>query len=301
MGNRLEIFDRHRPRLFGLAYRMLGTRDDAEDVLQDAYIRWHNADVASIETPEAWLVTAVTRLSIDRLRKASTQRETYIGPWLPEPIMISNQPSPQDDAELASGLSIAFIALLERLSPSERAAFLLRDIFECGYPDIARIIGKNEAAARQIVSRARSRVRKDKPRFDVEDAEKHDLIRKFAAASTAGDEATMMSIFAPEMMSVADGGGVVTASRKVIYGGEKVANLYAVQSRRWPDPTETYLVYVNGEPGMLRLLDGKPYVLNTFEIENGRITSMYSMMNPAKLKALENFDKNKFVNLSQIA
>jgi RNA polymerase sigma-70 factor (ECF subfamily) len=301
MESKLDIFDRHRPRLFGLAYRMLGTRDDAEDVLQDAYIRWHNADVASIETPEAWLVTTATRLSIDRLRKASTQRETYIGPWLPEPIMISNAPSPHDDAELASGLSIAFIALLERLSPSERAAFLLHDIFDCAYTDIARIIGKNETAARQIVSRARTRVRNDKPRFDVEDTEKHELIRKFALASSIGDEATMISIFAPEMMSVADGGGIVTASRKIIYGGKKIANLYSVQSGRWSDPTEVYLVYVNGEPGMLRLLDGKPYVLNTFEIEEGRITAMYSVMNPSKLKALDNFNKENFVNLSQIA
>lgn len=300
MEPKLDTFNQHRPRLFGLAYRMLGTRDDAEDVIQDAYIRWHKTDAEAIETPEAWLVTAVTRLSIDRLRKASTQRETYIGPWLPEPIMISNQPSPQEDAELASGLSIAFIALLERLSASERAAFLLHDIFDCGYPEIARILGKNEAAARQIVSRARSRVRDDKQRYEPAESVKVDLIRKFAAASGAGDEAAMLSIFAPDMMSVADGGGVITAARKISYGGQKIANLYAVQSRRLPEPTESFLVYVNGEPGMLRLLDGKPYVLNTFEIENGRITAMYSVMNPSKLRALENFDKENYVELSQI-
>lgn len=301
MEPKIDTFNRHRPRLFGLAYRMLGTRDDAEDVIQDAYIRWHKTDAEAIETPEAWLVTAVTRLSIDRLRKASTQREVYIGPWLPEPIMISNEPSPQDDAELASGLSIAFLALLERLSPSERAAFLLHDIFDCGYPDIARIIGKNETAARQMVSRARSRVRNDNPRFTADETEKRELIRKFAAASAAGDETAMLSIFTPDMMSMADGGGVVTASRKVTFGAERIANLYAVQSRRWPEPIESYFVYVNGELGLLRLLGGKPYLLNTFEIENGRIAAMYSVLNPAKLSAFDDFDPEKFVNLSQIA
>ncbi|HKX83440.1 MAG TPA: sigma-70 family RNA polymerase sigma factor, partial [Pyrinomonadaceae bacterium] len=154
-----EVFGAHRSRLFGIAYRMLGTSADAEDILQEAYIRWHKVDPGEIETPEAWLVTVVTRLSIDRLRRASHERETYIGPWLPEPIV--TEPSPQDDAELASSLSIAFLTMLERLSPTERAVFLLHDIFDCEYSEVARITEKSEDAVRQMVSRARRRVRSD--------------------------------------------------------------------------------------------------------------------------------------------
>ena len=161
---KVETFNQYRPRLFGIAYRMLGTHAEAEDILQEAYLKWHQTDADEIETPEAWLVTIVTRLSIDRLRKASNERETYIGPWLPEPVIISTAPTPQEELELASNLSMAFMVLLERLSPLERAVFLLHDIFDCGYADIARIVGKTETASRQIVSRARERVRTDKPR-----------------------------------------------------------------------------------------------------------------------------------------
>jgi len=288
--SKLETFNAHRSRLFGLAYRMLGTRDDAEDILQEAYIRWHKVDAAEIETPEAWLVTAVTRLSIDRLRKASVQREAYIGPWLPEPLMISSEPSPQDDAELASNLSIAFMVLLERLSPTERAVFLLHDIFDCDYAEIARIIGKTETAARQMVSRARGRVRTDKPRFRADQHERSDLIKKFVAATNAGDESALLSIFSDDMMVMSDGGGVVTAARKIIRGGKKIARLYGIQGRKAEGKIESFIVPINGEPGLLRVIDGKPFVINTFEIEDGRITALYSMMNPEKLRAFENFE-----------
>ena len=183
---KVETFDRHRGRLFGIAYRMLSTRDDAEDILQEAYIRWHRTDPNEVENTEAWLVTVVTRLSIDRLRKASAERETYIGPWLPEPILTT--PSPQDDAELASSLSIAFLTMLERLSPTEPAVLLLHDIFDCDYSSIAKITNKTEAAVRQMAHRARERVRTDKPRFEVKAPDLRRLVEKFAAAAYAGDE-----------------------------------------------------------------------------------------------------------------
>jgi len=182
---KVEIFRQHKTRLFGIAYRMLGTSDEAEDILQEAYIRWHKTNAAKIETPEAWLVTIVTRLSIDRLRKVAMERETYIGPWLPEPLIISNAPSPEEEMELASNLSIAFMVLLERLSPLERAVFLLHDIFDCDYPDIARVVGKTETALRQIIHRARARVRRDEPRFEADEKERASLIKKFVAASNA--------------------------------------------------------------------------------------------------------------------
>ena len=155
----VEVFDRNRGRLFGIAYRMLGTRPDAEDIVQDAYLRWHNADRAEIESADAWLTTVATRLSIDRLRKASVQRETYIGPWLPEPLIVDPADSPEAAAEIRSDVSLAFMVMLERLSPMERAVFLLHDVFDFAHAEIAKIVAKSETAVRQIVSRARARVR----------------------------------------------------------------------------------------------------------------------------------------------
>ena len=221
---KIKIFKKYRARLFGIAYRMLGTQAESEDILQEAYIKWHQADEREIETPEAWLVTIVTRLSIDRLRKASRARETYIGPWLPEPLVVSEKPSPEEELEFASDLSLAFLVLLERLSPVERAAFLLHDIFDCAYADIARIVGKTETALRQIVSRARERVRTDKPRFETSEKDREKLIKKFSLASQTGDEKTLLALFAEEVSMMSDGGGKITAARKIVRGKAKLAH-----------------------------------------------------------------------------
>ncbi len=165
--NAAVTFEKHRGRLTGLAYRMLGSRADAEDVVQEAYVRWHQAEPGSVENPEAWLVTATSRLAIDRLRRLKTEREAYVGPWLPEPIVA---PAPPDrNLELSDDLSIAFLALLERLAPEERAAFLLHDVFDVGYREIASVIERSEAACRQVVHRARERVRGEHKRFDVDE------------------------------------------------------------------------------------------------------------------------------------
>jgi RNA polymerase sigma-70 factor (ECF subfamily) len=169
VNRRSVIFEQSRRRLFGLAYRMLSSRADAEDMVQEAYLRWHQAPADEIRSPEAWLVTVVTRLCIDRLRSAAAERETYPGMWLPEPLFGE---SPDEQVEFASNLSMAFMILLERLAPAERAAFLLRDVFDCPYSEIARIIGKSEAACRQIVSRARERVRRDQPRFEASEEDR---------------------------------------------------------------------------------------------------------------------------------
>lgn len=280
---KVEIFREHRPRLFGIAYRMLGIRDDAEDILQEAYIRWHKADAEEIETPEAWLVTVVSRLSIDRLRKASVERETYIGPWLPEPILTG--PSPAEELEMASDLSIAFLVMLERLSPIERAVFLLHDIFDRGYDEIARIVGKSEAAARQMIHRARERVRRDKTRFKADDAERKRLVRQFAAATAAADEQALLSLFSDDIMMMADGGGVVNAAKKIVYGRKRLANLFSVTTRKYDLEIEFFLVEVNGELGVATFADGVIEGVNTFEVENGKITALYRVMNPKKLRA----------------
>jgi RNA polymerase sigma-70 factor (ECF subfamily) len=281
---------------------MLGTREEAEDIVQEAYIRWHTADVEQIETPEAWLVTVVTRLSIDRLRKASFERETYIGPWLPEPLLIDTHRSPEEEAELASDLSMAFMVMLERLSPVERAAFLLHDVFDCDYPEIARAIGKNETASRQLIHRARERVRTDRQRFEPSEAERKEMIRKFAAASYLGDEATLLSMFAENVALTSDGGGIVNAARRTVYGAKRLTNLYVKAIAKYSDHLTPRLVTINGEPGILEYADGRPFAVTALTIEGGEITAIYRVMNPEKLKAFDEFPPDNFEDpLSQSA
>ncbi|MCD9185147.1 MAG: RNA polymerase sigma-70 factor [Pyrinomonadaceae bacterium] len=285
---RVEIFKKHRARLFGIAYRMLGTHAEAEDIVQETYIKWHEAEIEKIENAEAWLVTITTRLSIDRLRKASKTRETYIGPWLPEPLVVSEKPSPEEELELASNLSMAFMFLLERLSPVERAAFLLHDIFDCGYADVARIVGKTETASRQLIHRARERVRTDKTRFEADEKEREKLIKKFAAASVTGDEKTLFELFSDEIVSVSDGGGKVTAARKIIRDKAKLVRALGMFGKKYGESFKNLLYTINGELGVLTFIEGKIYSATTFEFENGKISAIYRVMNPEKLKQITN-------------
>lgn len=285
---KVEIFKKHRARLFGIAYRMLGTHAEAEDIVQETYIKWHEADAQEIENAEAWLVTIATRLSIDRLRKASKLRETYIGPWLPEPLVISEKPTPQEELELASNLSMAFMFLLERLSPVERAAFLLHDIFDCGYADIARIVGKTETASRQLIHRARERVRTEKTRFQTDETERVKLIKKFSEASITGDETALFELFSDEIVSVSDGGGRVTASRKIIRNKAKLSHALAMFGKKFGESFKNVFFRINGELGILTFIEGKIYSATTFEFENGKISAMYRVMNPDKLKQITN-------------
>ena len=264
---------------------MLGSRDDSEDVLQEAYIRWHTTNANEIKNAEAWLVTVVTHLSIDRLRKASATRETYIGPWLPEPII--TEPSPQDKIELASNLSIAFMTILERLSPTERAVFLLHDVFDYAYRDIARITGKSEPAVRQITSRARTRVRSDAPRFQTDPLEHRRLVEKFAAAAYTADERALRDLFSPEITVVSDGGGKITAARKAVRGVGKVMRLFTIALAGIKDHVTNEIVQINGEPGIIEYYDGILFAATTLLIEDGRIAAMYRVMNPEKLRAFE--------------
>jgi RNA polymerase sigma-70 factor (ECF subfamily) len=295
----IKIFDQYRQRLFGLAYRMLGTRDDAEDIVQETYIRWHNADRGAIKSAEAWLVTAATRLSIDRLRKASRDRQSYIGPWLPEPIMISPEPSPQENAELASDLSLAFMVLLERLSPTERAVFLLHDVFDCDYTEIARILDRSEAAIRQMNHRARERVRTDRVRYQANDAERVRLMKNFVAASVAGDTQQVISLLAPDVTLTSDGGGKVSAARKIVTGAKRVGRVFYKTGPLHRERVKNYVIDVNGEKGVLTLFDGEPAAITTFDIVDGQISGIYRVMNPEKLAGFSAL-KNSAETLSQI-
>jgi RNA polymerase sigma-70 factor (ECF subfamily) len=279
-----SVFELHRARLFGAAYRMLGSRAEAEDVVQDAYLRWHAADQTQIRNPEAWLVTTATRLAIDRLRALKTQREAYVGPWLPEPLLGREPPRPDRDVEQASDLSVAFVVLLERLAPPERAAFLLHEVFDCEYAEIARTLGRSEAACRQIVHRARARVRTERRRFRASEQARVGLLRKFVAATEARDEQALLRLFAPEATWTADGGGRVNAARRVIFGADRIVRLIlALEDRFYRGRARRHLASVNDETGLLTWLDGRLLSACSIATDGERILAIYNVLNPEKL------------------
>jgi RNA polymerase sigma-70 factor (ECF subfamily) len=283
---RAEVFEELRRRLFGIAYRMIGTTADAEDIVQEVYLRWHQANADEIRSAEAWLVSVVTRLSIDKLRKASVEREKYVGPWLPEPLIASTSPNPEEELETASDLSMAYMVLLERLTPVERAAFLLHDVFDCAYPLIANILRKSEAACRQVVHRARQRVRSDRPRFKATDAARRSLINQFMAAADAGDDVTLLSLFAKDATLTSDGGGVVPAARKVVHGRSRIARLYLHLAKKLGSRLRKEILTINGEPRLVMYLDRSPLATVSFETDGDSITALYTILNPQKLHAL---------------
>lgn len=280
-----EAFEALRPRLFGLAYRMLGSRAEAEDTLQDAYLRWHQTDRAAIENPEAWLVTTTSRLAIDRLRRLKTEREAYVGPWLPEPI-VNPVPPPDRHVHLAEDLSIAFLTLLERLAPDERAAFLLHEVFDVGYPQIAQVLGKSDAACRQIVHRARDRVRGERRRFDASETAKRRLLQSFMTALEARDDKTLLALFAPDATWTADGGGKVAAAPRPILGAEPIVRLIlGLREKFWAADRVVEIATVNGEPGLWFHDSGRSVAALAIETDGERILNVYAVVNPEKLAA----------------
>lgn len=269
---------------------MIGTTADAEDIVQEAYLRWHQADTAEIRSAEAWLVSVVTRLSIDKLRKVSVEREKYVGPWLPEPLIAGTSPTPEEELENASDLSMAYMVLLERLTPVERAAFLLHDVFDCAYPLIANILRKSEAACRQVVHRARQRVRTEQSRFKANDAALRSLISQFMAAADAGDDNTLLSLFAKDATLTSDGGGVVPAARRVVHGRSRIARLYLVLAKKLDTRLRKEIMTINGEPAMVMYLDGAPLATVSFQTDGNSITALYTVLNPNKLHSLSRKD-----------
>jgi RNA polymerase sigma-70 factor (ECF subfamily) len=291
MDKRTATFEQHRPKLYGIAYRMLGTRADAEDMLQETYLRWHRTDLERVRSAEAWLTTIVSRLCIDRLRSAHSAREAYFGPWLPEPLVGADVPMPDAQSELANDLSVAFLVVLERLAPNERAAFLLHDVFDCEYTELAQILGKNEAACRQIVHRARERVRRDRPRFQVSEAARRRLLEKFIAAVESADREALLELFAEDATWTADGGGKTAAASKVLHGGARIAKLVAGLARRLVGENAGrytfHLVPINGETGILTRLDGQPSMALSILTDGVRILAGYNVVNPDKLQGVE--------------
>lgn len=290
MHERAVIFEQHRSRLYGIGYRMLGSRADAEDMLQEAYVRWHKADIERVQVPEAWLTTTITRLCIDRLRAARTEREAYSGPWLPEPLVGESAPADQE-AELASDLSMAFMVVLEQLAPEERAAFLLHDVFDCEYAEVARIIGKNEANCRQMVRRARERVRRDKPRFIVSETAHRRLLTRFLDAVRTGDHNALTELFSEDATWTADGGGKIPATSRTLVGGARIAKLMLGLSRRVFQPNRKQfdfrLATINGKTGIVAYREGRLFWALAMETDGVHILAGYNVINPDKLARIE--------------
>lgn len=278
-----DLFDGLRPRLFGIAYRMLGVRADAEDVLQDAWLRWNAADRDSLQSAEAWLVTVVTRLAIDRLRAAKAERLAYVGEWLPEPLVTVDEHTPERAAELAGEVSLAFLHVLERLAPEERAAYLLRQVFDYDYDEIAPMLGKSQAALRQVVHRATERLRLERPRFEVPPETHRRLLERFVQAARSGERAAIRALLADEVAAIGDGGGRVASVPGGMHGADRVANLYWAHFLRLGERVQYRLATVNGEPGFVRYVDGRLESAQAVSTDGERILGIYVVRNPDKL------------------
>ncbi|MBW8815680.1 MAG: RNA polymerase sigma factor SigJ [Caulobacterales bacterium] len=277
-----EAFEANRPRLKRLAYRMLGSVSEADDAVQDAWLRWQRAG-ADVEDPAAWLVRATTRLCIDRLRAAKAEREAYRGPWLPEPLI---EPLTDDPVERAEEVSIAFLLALERLSPLERAVFLLHDVFEQDYAVVAETLERTEAAVRQLASRAREHVQDARPRFSVDQAKAMKLAAAFAAASATADTKALSELLAEDAILVSDGGGMRSAALRVMVGRDDVIRLFQGILWRHGDLGVKSLeaVRINGYPGLLLEVEDGPETFAFEPGEDGKIAAIYVMRNPEKLK-----------------
>ncbi|WP_329287093.1 RNA polymerase sigma-70 factor [Streptomyces sp. NBC_00691] len=284
-----ECFEEHRPMLLGVAYRMLGRAADAEDVVQEAWLRWTAEDRAEVREPRAFLVRITTRLAIDRLRQAQVRRESYVGPWLPEPVVTDFGPTVPDTAEralLADSVSLAVLVVLESLSPLERAVFVLREAFGFPYAEIATALDRSEAAVRQLAGRARRHVDEGRPRYDVDPAERRDLTERFLTAAAGGDLGELLALLAPDVRLVGDSGGKSKAPLRIIESADKVGRFLHATAQGAGETFEIRLLELNGAPALLALLDGRPDSVFQIEVLDGRVQCVYIIRNPDKLQAL---------------
>ncbi len=273
-----------RRRLFGLAYRMLGSVVDAEDAVQEGFARLAAAD--DVADPAAWLTTVITNICIDRLRSAQHQRETYVGPWLPEPLLTDDH-DPADVVDMAESLTLAFLVVLERLSPVERAVFLLHDVFGHPHADVAAMLGRSPAAVRKLASRARGHLDEDRVRFEPDAARRARITEAFLAACDGDDLDGLLELLAPDVVFTSDGGGVVSASRKPVHGAARVARFALGLARQGRTGGWTVaLVEVNGQPGIVGMRDGGVETVLALRIRDGRIAEIHGVRNPAKLAAV---------------
>jgi len=276
-----RVFDTHRSFLAGLAYRMLGSIAEAEDIVQDAYLRWAQVDPSTVTHPRAFLARVVTRLCLDRMKSAASRREQYVGTWLPEPIVAAPAEPMADD------LSVALLVTLERLSPLERAAFLLREVFDMGYGDIASALGRSEQACRQLAARARQHVRHERPRFPASDDNREKLFAAFEAVMTSGDVSGFAQLLADDAVLYADGGGKRAAVLDPVHGKQNILRLFATiaAQRRFLRRDQLQRAAINGLPGfVVHAEDGVQ--TTAFQAEDDRIVAVYVVRNPDKLQHL---------------
>jgi RNA polymerase sigma-70 factor (ECF subfamily) len=277
------VFEELRPRLVGVAYGLLGTLADAEDAVQDAWIRLQRTDLEAIEDLTGWLITTTSRIALDVLRSARTRRETYVGPWLPEPI--ETGPDPADSVSFADSLSWAMLVVLETLSPAERAAFVLHDVFALSFDEVGQALGRNAAGCRKLASRAREHVEERKPRFDV-DAEAHRrVVEAFAEAARSGDVEALVRVLDPDVVLTADGGGVVRAVLEPMRGARRIATFLASGARQIPD-LKFRVTAVNGNPALLMVEAGRVSTVIALGIRDGHVTTIDAVRNPHKFHGL---------------
>jgi RNA polymerase sigma-70 factor (TIGR02957 family) len=277
-----DAFARHRSLLFTVAYEMLGSAADAEDVVQETWLRWANADHAEVRDPRAYLVRIVSRQALNRLRTLARRREDYVGEWLPEPLLTS--PDVATDVELAENVSIAMLTVLETLGSAERAVFVLREVFDIPYEEIAEAVGKSPAAVRQIAHRAWEHVAARRPRMPVSTTEQQEVVDRFLAAIQHGDLQGLLDVLAPGVVGVSDGGGLAPAARRPIEGAERVARFLIGAARS--ASFEVKRIWLNGSPGGWIDIGGEVNGVLSFSVENGRITRIYAISNPHKLARL---------------
>jgi RNA polymerase sigma-70 factor (ECF subfamily) len=297
-----RVFDEHRALLISVAYRMLGSVTDAEDTVQEAWLRWSGVNPSDVRDPRAFLVRVTTRLAIDRLRRAKTRRESYVGPWLPEPILTGRDVA--EDVALAESVSMAMLVVLETLSPLERAVFVLREAFGMPYAEIADVLGRKEEAVRQLGRRARDHVQERRSRFDTDESEQHRVTERFLEATSTGDLDALMAVLSPGVTLVADGGGRALAPRRPVRGAEKVARfllavateermtrfLRSVGSEPIVADLRVSMAPVNGGPGILVASGDKPISALVLDISDGVVRTIHLVANPGKLAGVRRIE-----------
>lgn len=287
-GEATRVFEEHRDLLIGVAYRILGSVTDAEDVVQEAWLRWTNVEPSEVANPRAFLVRVTTRLSIDRLRRAGARRESYVGPWLPEPVLTDRDVA--EDVALAESVSMAMLVVLETLSPLERAVFVLREAFGMPYTEIAGILDRSETAVRQLARRARDHVREGGVRFETDAETRRRVTERFLEAALGGDVGALMEALSPGVTLVADGGGRARAPRRPVHGADKVARfLVAVATDAGPE-VRTHLVQLNGGPGIVVTSEDGPVAALVLDVADGVVRTVHLVANPEKLSGVRDLE-----------
>ncbi len=290
--HRVEVFQELRPRMFGLAYSMLASVADAEDIVQEAFLRWQNAE--DVRQPAAFLTTVVTRLSLDHLKSARARRERYVGPWLPEPLLADHIPDASEAAELSDSLSMAFLMVLESLTPAERAAFLLREVFGYGYDEIAGMLRTNEPNVRQLVHRSRERIGERRQRFEADKEKQRELLGRFLFAISTGEVEALVELLAEDAVCYTDGGGEVRAARRPIFGPKKIARFLSGIVGDMPRDLESQVVQANGAPAVLLRNREGAWGIFTADASEDKAEAIYILLNPNKLAAVDRTSGERF-------